>query len=81
MCVAGPMARDARDLDLALDAVAGPDGLDRKGKRWAFPQARHERLEDFRVAVLLEADGAPVDAAYRSALEDYVEDLRGIGVA
>jgi amidase len=80
MCVAGPMARDARDLELALDVVAGPDGLDRKGKRWVLPESRHERLEDFRVAVLLEADGAPVDAAYRHALESYVEELREIGV-
>jgi amidase len=80
MCVAGPMARDARDLELALDVVAGPAGTDRKGKRWTLPAPRHERLEEFRVGVLLEADGAPVDARYRAALEAYVEDLRGIGV-
>jgi amidase len=80
MCVAGPMARDARDLELALDVVAGPEGLDRRGKRWVLPAPRHERLEDFRVAVLLEANGAPVDAAYRAALEEYVEELRGAGV-
>ena len=81
MAVAGPIARDARDLELALDVVAGPDALDRKGKRWVLPQPRHERLEDFRVAVLLEADGAPVDRAYRQALEGYVEDLRGAVVS
>jgi amidase len=80
MLVAGPMARDARDLELALDVVAGPQGLDRKGKRWTLPRARQERLEDYRVAVLLEADGAPVDTAYRRVLEEYVEELRGAGV-
>jgi amidase len=80
MCVAGPMARDARDLELVMSVVAGPQGLDRKGKRWTLPVPRHERLEDYRVAVLLEADGAPVDTEYRQALEDYVEALRGAGV-
>jgi amidase len=81
LAVAGPLARDARDLELAFDVLAGPSGLDRKGKRWDLPAARHERLEDFRVAALLEADGAPVDSAYRQALEDYTTELRGIGVA
>jgi amidase len=80
MAVVGPMARDARDLELALDVVAGPGGAERKGKRWALPAPRHEQLEDFRVGVLFEADGAPVDGAYRDALESYVDDLRGIGV-
>jgi amidase len=80
MAVGGPIARDARDLQLAMDVDAGPDALDRKGKRWALPPARHERLEDYRVAVLLAADGAPVDSAYRRALEAYVDELAGVGV-
>lgn len=79
MAVGGPIARDARDLELAMDVVAGPDALDRKGKRWALPQPRPERLEDFRVAVLLEAAGAPVDGAYRRALEAFVDELRDVG--
>jgi amidase len=81
MAVAGPIARDARDLELAMEAIAGPDALDRKGKRWALPAPRRERLEDFRVGVLLEAKGAPVDGAYRRALEAFVDELRGAGVA
>ena len=79
MAVGGPIARDARDLELAMDVIAGPDAVDRKGKRWALPQPRHERLEDFRVAVLLEADGAPVDGAYRGALEVFVDELGRAG--
>lgn len=79
MAVGGPLARDARDLALGMDVIAGPDALDRKGKRWALPQPRHDRLEDFRVAVLLEAAGAPVDGAYRRALEAFVDELRGAG--
>jgi len=79
MPVAGPLARDARDLELALDVIAGPSGLDRKGKRWALPGPRHERLEDFRVAVALHADGAPVDAAYRQALDDWASELAAAG--
>jgi amidase len=80
MPVAGPLARDARDLELALGVIAGPSGLDRKGKRWELPVPRHERLEDFRVALLLEAEGAPVDSAYRAALERYAGELREAGL-
>jgi amidase len=80
MAVAGPMARDARDLELALDVITGAGGLDQKGKRVVLPAARHETLEDFRVAVLLDADGAPVDGAYRDALADFAEELRSLGV-
>src|SRR5574337_225222 len=79
MGVAGPLARDARDLALALDVIAAPDPADAKGKRWTLPPPRRAALEDYRVAVLLDVDGAPVDRAYRAALEAWIDDLGRAG--
>ena len=52
MGVQGPLARSATDLELLFDVVAGP-GLGR-GTAWRLelPAARHERLADFRVAIM-----------------------------
>lgn len=79
MGVAGPLARDARDLQLAMDVIAVPPPHEAKGRRWALPPPRHERLEDHRIAVLLDADGAPLDGAYRAAIEHWVDDLERAG--
>lgn len=68
LAVVGPMARNARDLTLLLDVMAGPDPLT-LGVAFdlALPPARHARLCDFRVLVLDEhpliATGSAVKAA------------------
>ncbi|KDP88890.1 amidase [Cupriavidus basilensis] len=50
--VAGPVARSARDLELLLHALAGPDGSDALAYRLALPPCDKHTLADFRVAVL-----------------------------
>ncbi len=52
MSVQGPLARSAADLELLFDVVAGPAIGEAAGWRLALPQARHARLQDFRVAVM-----------------------------
>jgi hypothetical protein len=51
--VAGPLARHASDLALALEVIAGPDeeheGI---GNRLALPPPRHDDLKNFRVLVI-----------------------------
>lgn len=60
--VAGPLARSARDLELVLRVIAGPDGDHALPYRLHWPECPHRRLADFRIAVLpthaqAEADG------------------------
>ena len=57
MAVAGPMARSAGDLALALDVLAGPDASDALGYKLALPPPRHADLRDFRVLL---ADDHPL---------------------
>ncbi len=52
MGVQGPLARSATDLELLFDVVAGPDSLEATAWRLDLPAARHDRLADFRVAIM-----------------------------
>jgi amidase len=79
--VAGPLARSARDLELALEILMAPSELERDAWSIRMPAARHNRLRDFRVALWADAKGFAVDARCLAAMEAYVDDLRGLGVA
>jgi amidase len=80
--VAGPMARSAFDLELALDIVAAPlsamTPLGRVPMAWRTRGMPPRRC---RVAVLLDDALAEVDASVQQALRDLVSFLRAQGVA
>jgi amidase len=80
MAVAGPMARSAGDLALALDVLAGPDALDALGYQLALPPPRHADLRDFRVLLLDDHPLLPTSLAVRAALEAMADRLAKHGV-
>jgi amidase len=80
LAVAGPLARSARDLELALDLLCGPGDLEEKAIAITLPASRHEDLRDFRVAVWADASSFPLDDACRRAIDAYTADLRSLGV-
>jgi amidase len=77
--IAGPIARSAADLELALDVLAGPNEVDGAGWRLDLRPPRHERLADFRVGVWLGGGDYRLDGAYRQALEGFVSDAAAAG--
>jgi amidase len=79
LAVAGPMARSAGDLALALDVVAGPDAADALGYKLTLPPPRHAALSDFRVLVVDEHPLLPTAGAVRAALEGIAERLAQAG--
>ncbi|GAC1391896.1 MAG: amidase [Ktedonobacteraceae bacterium] len=79
MAVLGPLARDARDLELAFDVIAGPEVGEDAAWQLHIPAARHERLADFRVAVLPSLPWLPVDAEILTAQEELVQGLKRNG--
>ena len=79
MGVQGPLARSADDLELALDMAAGPEIGEDVAWRLALPQARHERLADFRVAVLPPIPWLPLDAEIAAALDGLAGRLGRLG--
>lgn len=79
IAVAGPMARNVADLDLALDILVGPDAWAGVAYSINLPPARHERIDQFRVAVWLDEASCPIDSEYRSLLETAAGALADAG--
>jgi amidase len=80
MAVAGPMARSAGDLALALDVLAGPDASDALGYKLALPPPRHADLRDFRVLLLDDHPLLPTSGSVRAALDAMADRLAKHGV-
>jgi amidase len=80
LAVAGPLARTAGDLRLAMQVLGGPDGVDALAYRWSMPPARRQRLRDYRVGFVLDDPACPVDLPVRTCLENAVAALQKAGV-
>jgi amidase len=78
--VAGPMARSAEDLDLALGILAGP--TDERAVAWTFalPKPRHADLRSYRVAAWIDDRDFPLDTQVGDSLRAAIAALRGAGV-
>jgi amidase len=79
LAVAGPMAREVDDLELALDVLAGPDDWHRTAYRLELPPPRRDDLRRYRIAVWLEEELCPVDDEVRSLLEGAAGALEDAG--
>ncbi len=75
----GPLARDARDLELALDVIAGPEVGEDPAWHLQLPPVRHKRLADVRVAVLPLLPWLPVDSEILTAQDACISALRRAG--
>lgn len=79
LAVAGPLARSAQDLLLALEVLAGPDELKARGYRLALPPARHARLGDFKLLLVTEHPHLPLSVEVRVTIERFADELRRRG--
>jgi amidase len=79
MAVQGPIARSAEDLELALSVLAGPEVGEDVAWRVALPPSRHDRLADFRVAVLPAIPWLVVDDEITLALQALAARLGRLG--
>ena len=79
--VAGPMARSAADLALALDLLAGPDRDQAGAWRVTLPPARHAQLRSFRVLVIDDHPLLPVANDIRVALDQLANRLDKAGAS
>jgi len=77
--VAGPLARAAEDLTLALSVIAGADELDAAGWKLFLPRPRSTRLADYRIALLLEDPNSAVEAEYAERLAEVGHRLARAG--
>lgn len=75
----GPLARTAADLRTALRVTAGPEGQAAKAYSWHLAPARHRRIADFRVGVVLDDPHAPVTDDVGAVLSDTVDAIAEAG--
>ena len=81
LIVAGPMARTARDLALALDVLAGPDELwDGKGYTLSLRPARFNKINQYRVLVLDTHPLCPTAATINNSIDSLIDRLTKVGV-
>ena len=78
LAVAGPLARSAADLALALKLTAGPDALNSRGLVYRLP-APPKSLKGLRVAVWLDQPSAPVDDSVQQRVEAAARALAKAG--
>ena len=71
----GPLTRGAEDLDLALDAMAGPDDLDGVCWKLDIPNCPASSLKDLRIAVKMQDPNSQVDLEYSDKLQALVDAL------
>lgn len=78
---AGPMARTAGDLELALHVLAGPEGRNATGYRLALPPPRHDTLAGYRVFVLTQHPTASLDTEIAAAIDTLAANLEAAGAS
>lgn len=76
---AGPIARSAEDLTLALAVLAGPDETEGVAWQLRLPPPRRASLGEYRLAAWLDDPAAPVDAGLRERLGAVLDELRAAG--
>lgn len=75
----GPLARSAQDLELALKLMAGPDPSEGVAWKVTLPKPRFAAIDKLRVAVLLDADTAPVDRTVSDQIQAVAKTLARAG--
>jgi len=79
--VVGPLARSAEDLEVALDAMAGAQGLDAECWKLELPACGKKDPKDFKVAVMLTDKVCAQDDGMTAKLQAAVDALGKLGVA
>ena len=79
LCVAGPLARSARDLEIGLGVIAGGDDVHARGWRVQLKKPVKKQWKEFRVAVLKTAATAPVDMAVQNRIQAVADFLGKAG--
>jgi amidase len=77
--VVGPLARDARDLDLAMSVLAGPMTQEALAWHAPMPPPAGRELRELRVGAWLDDPACPVDATLRGRFDALVDALRDAG--
>lgn len=79
LAVAGPMARSARDLRIALSIMGGPTPEEAITYEWKMSPLRYQGLGEHRIGYILDDPFCPVSSDVRRILEKAMDSFEGIG--
>jgi amidase len=79
LAVAGPLARSAADLALALRIIGGPVPENAIAYGWTLPAARKKSIRDYRIGYVLDHPLCPVTHDVKLRLQAAVDALRATG--
>jgi amidase len=79
--VAGPLARSAADLLLALKVLGGPAPEDAVAYKWVLPPARKKSIREYKIRYVLDHPMCPVTAEVKKRLQAAVDTLRNAGAS
>ena len=79
LAVAGPMARSARDMEMMLHLMSGPDRWQQPGWRLELPERPVDDFSQLRIAAWLDDPYCPVDASTRRVMDDLVSLIESAG--
>jgi amidase len=79
MGVQGPLARSALDLELLFDVVMGPHEGEDVAWRLDLPAPRHQRLAEFRVAIMPPTSLVQPSAAVQAKVDELAQFLGRAG--
>ncbi len=79
LAVAGPLARTAADLEMALKILGGPDSEEAIAYSWSLAPARSSCLADYRIGYVIDNSHCPVLPEIKELMIKVVEVLRKAG--
>jgi amidase len=81
LAVAGPLARSADDLLLALKILGGPEPADAVAYRWTLPPARKKSIREYKIRYMLDHPMCPATAEVKKRIQAAVDVLRKAGAS
>lgn len=79
LAVAGPLARHAEDLKLAMQVLSGPSARESRAWSLKFQRPRHKVIKDYRIACWFDDPFCKVQGALREQLELMAHALESAG--
>ncbi len=77
--VSGPLARSAKDLEMVMDLISGPEKADQTAWKIQLPPSRKKKLQEYRIGLWLDDPACPVDHQAGAVLQSAVDALSRAG--
>ena len=78
--VAGPLARSAEDLRLALSVCGGPDTPENVAYSWTLPEPRKKDLKQYKIKYIINHPDYPVSSEISPLMEQAIQEFKNHGL-